>query len=60
MQGAKASVFGDVSPGSDECIRDIGVDYDHLDECWAPIHALLDHACGVILSWGEDGPALPI
>ena len=25
--------------------RDIGVDYDHIDECWAPIHALLDHAC---------------
>ena len=25
--------------------RDIGVDYDHIDACWAPIHALLDHAC---------------
>jgi 6-pyruvoyltetrahydropterin/6-carboxytetrahydropterin synthase len=25
--------------------REIGVDYDHLDELWAPIHAELDHAC---------------
>ena len=25
--------------------RDIGLDYDHIDECWAPIHAALDHAC---------------
>lgn len=25
--------------------RDIGIDYDHLDELWAPIHAELDHAC---------------
>lgn len=25
--------------------RDIGVDYDHIDACWAPIHASLDHAC---------------
>ena len=25
--------------------RDIGVDYDHLDECWAPIHAEVHHAC---------------
>ena len=25
--------------------RDVGVDYDHIDECWLPIHAALDHAC---------------
>ena len=25
--------------------QDMGVDYDHLDEVWAPIHAQLDHAC---------------
>ena len=23
----------------------IGIDYDHLDELWAPVHAELDHAC---------------
>lgn len=25
--------------------RPMGVDYDHLDALWAPIHAELDHAC---------------
>ncbi|HYR25121.1 MAG TPA: 6-carboxytetrahydropterin synthase, partial [Aquabacterium sp.] len=25
--------------------RDIGIDYDHLDEVWAPIHDELHHAC---------------
>lgn len=25
--------------------RDIGIDYDHLDECWAPIHAEFHQAC---------------
>lgn len=25
--------------------EDMGVDYDHLDKCWAPLHAELDHAC---------------
>jgi 6-pyruvoyltetrahydropterin/6-carboxytetrahydropterin synthase len=25
--------------------RDLGVDYDHLDACWAPIHAQMHHAC---------------
>lgn len=25
--------------------RDIGIDYDHLDECWAPLHADLHQAC---------------
>lgn len=25
--------------------RDMGVDYDYLDRCWAPIHQELDHAC---------------
>ena len=25
--------------------RDLGVDYDHLDACWAPLHAQLHHAC---------------
>jgi len=25
--------------------REIGIDYDHLDDLWAPIHAELDHAC---------------
>lgn len=24
---------------------DMGVDFDHLDACWAPIHAELDHTC---------------
>ena len=25
--------------------RGIGVDYDHIDRLWAPLHAELDHAC---------------
>lgn len=25
--------------------RDLGIDYDHLDVCWAPIHAQFHHAC---------------
>ena len=25
--------------------RDMGVDFDHLDRCWQPIHGELDHAC---------------
>lgn len=25
--------------------RDMGVDFDHLDRCWQPIHQELDHAC---------------
>lgn len=25
--------------------RAIGIDYDHLDELWAPVYAELDHAC---------------
>lgn len=25
--------------------RELGVDYDHLDSLWAPIHAQLHHAC---------------
>jgi len=25
--------------------RDLGIDYDHLDECWAPIHVQFHHAC---------------
>ena len=24
---------------------DMGVDYDHIDACWAPIHQILDHSC---------------
>jgi len=24
---------------------DLGIDYDHLDEVWAPFHRKLDHAC---------------
>jgi 6-pyruvoyltetrahydropterin/6-carboxytetrahydropterin synthase len=24
---------------------DMGIDYDHIDDCWAPIHQILDHAC---------------
>jgi 6-pyruvoyltetrahydropterin/6-carboxytetrahydropterin synthase len=24
---------------------DIGVDFDHLDQCWAPMHAEFHHAC---------------
>jgi len=24
---------------------DMGVDYDHIDACWAPIHQILDHTC---------------
>jgi 6-pyruvoyltetrahydropterin/6-carboxytetrahydropterin synthase len=30
-------------PGSGQI--DMGIDYDHIDECWAPIHQILDHAC---------------
>ncbi len=25
--------------------RDIGIDYEHLDECWAPLHAEFHQAC---------------
>jgi 6-pyruvoyltetrahydropterin/6-carboxytetrahydropterin synthase len=25
--------------------RDMGVDFDYLEKCWAPIHAELHHAC---------------
>ncbi len=25
--------------------RDLGIDYDHLDACWAPLQAQLHHAC---------------
>lgn len=25
--------------------QDMGVDYEYLDKCWAPIHRELDHAC---------------
>lgn len=25
--------------------RDLSIDYDYLDEIWAPLHAELDHAC---------------
>jgi len=25
--------------------RDLGVDYDHLDACWAPFHAQFHHGC---------------
>jgi 6-pyruvoyltetrahydropterin/6-carboxytetrahydropterin synthase len=25
--------------------RDMGVDFDHLDRCWQPLHDELDHAC---------------
>ena len=25
--------------------RDLSIDYDHLDELWAPLHHELDHAC---------------
>jgi 6-pyruvoyltetrahydropterin/6-carboxytetrahydropterin synthase len=25
--------------------RDLSIDYDHLDELWAPLHRELDHAC---------------
>ena len=25
--------------------RDLGVDYDHLDACWAPLHEQLQHRC---------------
>lgn len=53
--------------------RQIGVDYDHLDELWAPIHAELDHAClndipglqnptSELISgwiWGRIKPKLP-
>ena len=24
---------------------DMGVDYDYIDACWAPVHRILDHAC---------------
>jgi len=25
--------------------QDMGLDYDHLDKCWEPLHNELDHAC---------------
>ena len=25
--------------------RDMGVDFDHLDQCWAPFHGQFDHYC---------------
>ncbi len=25
--------------------RDMGIDFDHLDRCWQPLHDELDHAC---------------
>lgn len=37
--GFEVIVHADVDIGS----RVLGVDYDHLDELWAPIHAQLDH-----------------
>jgi 6-pyruvoyltetrahydropterin/6-carboxytetrahydropterin synthase len=33
--------------------RDLSIDYDHLDACWAPIKAQLDYACL------NDVPGLP-
>jgi 6-pyruvoyltetrahydropterin/6-carboxytetrahydropterin synthase len=53
--------------------RDLGVDYDHMDKCWAPIYAQLHHAClndiaglenptsELIASWiwNRLSPALP-
>jgi 6-pyruvoyltetrahydropterin/6-carboxytetrahydropterin synthase len=29
----------------DLAARDLGVDYDHIDACWAPLHRELHHAC---------------
>ena len=26
-------------------LRDMGVDFDYLERCWAPLHAQLDHGC---------------
>jgi 6-pyruvoyltetrahydropterin/6-carboxytetrahydropterin synthase len=39
--GFEAILHANVDLGA----RDIGVDYDHLDEVWAPIHAQLHHGC---------------
>ena len=39
--GFEVILHADVDLGA----RDIGIDYDHLDEIWAPIHAQLHHAC---------------
>lgn len=39
--GFEAILHADQDLGS----RDLGIDYDHLDECWAPIHEQFDHAC---------------
>ncbi len=39
--GFEVILHANVNLGS----RDFGVDYDHLDQCWAPIHADLHHAC---------------
>lgn len=34
-----------VHANADLGTRDLAVDYDHLDEVWAPLHAELDHVC---------------
>jgi len=39
--GFEVILHADVDVGN----RDIGIDYDHLDACWAPIYAQLHHAC---------------
>lgn len=39
--GFEAIVHANVDLGA----RDLAVDYDHLDEVWAPLHERLDHRC---------------
>jgi 6-pyruvoyltetrahydropterin/6-carboxytetrahydropterin synthase len=39
--GFEAIVHANVDLGA----RDLAVDYDHLDEVWAPLHEALDHRC---------------
>lgn len=39
--GFEVILHADVTLGE----RDIGIDYEHLDKCWAPIHAEFHQAC---------------
>jgi 6-pyruvoyltetrahydropterin/6-carboxytetrahydropterin synthase len=39
--GFEVILHADMDLGAGE----LGVDYDHIDACWAPLHAMLDHAC---------------
>jgi 6-pyruvoyltetrahydropterin/6-carboxytetrahydropterin synthase len=45
----------DQALGADAGGADMGVDFDHIAACWAPLHAELDHACLNDIS-GLDNP----